>query len=117
MSRYYGMEVSIDGHAPDRIDAVKAAAGQIWPFEHWSDGSSGIVSYAEERLCGGESEEEFSLRLAEAIWQANAVFCHVSVKATYLEELPYELHCPDEDDYRRFVRRRRKRGRQHRERR
>ena len=71
MSRYYGMEVSVNGLAPDRVDAVKAAAGQIWPFEHWSDGEGGIVSYAEDRLCGGETEDEFSLRLAEAIWQAN----------------------------------------------
>ncbi|MEI7902483.1 MAG: hypothetical protein WCK89_19715, partial [bacterium] len=111
LSRYYGMEVSINGHAPDRAKAIKAAATEVWPFDDWNETDGGIVSSAEDHLYGGETEEEFSLRLAEAIWRANGAYCQVRVKATYLEEIPSELHCPDEDDYHRLAGRRRTRGR------
>ena len=112
MSRYYGMEVSIAGHSPHRTKAIKTAAGAAWPFENWSEGDAGLVAYAEDRLCGGETEEAFAVRLAESIWRANGAFCEVQVRATYLEDLPSELYCPDDEDYQRFAKRRRKRGRQ-----
>ena len=111
MSRYYGMEVEIIGHIPARTRAIQVAAGAEWPFENWRADDSGLVAYAEDHLYGGETEEEFSLRLAAAIWRANGAYCQVHVRATYLEEIPSELYCPDEDDYHRLVGRRRTRGR------
>ena len=38
-----------------------------------------------------------------AIWRANGGFCEVVVNATYLEELPYEIHALDEADYARLI--------------
>jgi len=58
---------------------------------------------AEHSLAGGESEEEFTERLAVAIWRANGGFCEVVVSATFLENLPYEIHMLDEDDYERLM--------------
>ena len=56
-------------------------------------------------MCRGEDEEEFIHHLTEAIWEANGVFCQVSVEATYLEAAPpvaeYSL---DRDDYDRWRR-------------
>lgn len=54
-------------------------------------------------LCGGESEEEFADRLAIAIWKANGSYCEIEVQALYLEDLPYEQHIREEDDYKRLM--------------
>lgn len=107
MSRFYGMHVSIDNVHPHRVSQVIEAAGQEWEFNDWSRWESNnqfhLESYGESYLCGGESEEEFTDRLAAAVWKANGQFCEVRVDATYLEELPYETHERDVDDYQRWM--------------
>ena len=101
MSRYYNMAVTITGAARDRIDAVKQAAETEWTFDDWFLDDDGVLTAsADDRLCGGETDDEFAQRLANAIWAANGGYCRVEVNATYLEELPCETHCLDEDDYR-----------------
>ena len=100
MSRYYSMFVRITGPAPERIDAVKSAAEAEWSFEDWVLGGEDVLTAAADgSLCGGETEEEFAQRLAKAVWAANGAFCEVEVHATYLEDLPCETHCFDQDDY------------------
>lgn len=103
MSRKYEMSVEIAGCPPHRIDAIKAAAGQEWPFDDWYEDEGMLTASAEGSLCGGESEEEFTERLSLAIWKANGEFCEVTVNAYYLEELPYEVHCLDQEDYERLL--------------
>jgi len=108
MSRYYEMDLHFHRANPDRVDAIKQAAAEEWPFEDWyalgqpgtptSFGSSG-----RDNLCGGESEDEFAERLARAIWKANGSYCEVEVRATYLEDLPYETYSFDEDEYEELV--------------
>ncbi len=86
------------------FDAVKQAAETEGTFDDWFlDDDSVLTASADDRLCGGETEEEFAQRLAKAIWAANGDYCRVEVNATYLDQLPYETHCLDEDDYRRLV--------------
>ena len=105
MSRYYDMGVEISGHDPEKEDQIKKAAENEWPFDR-------LVVFGRRRfasirtrtgLCGGESEEQFTERLSVAIWRANGGFCEVVVNATYLEELPYETHTLDQDDYDRLI--------------
>ncbi len=103
MSRYYTMAVTITGAARDRVDAVKQAAEAEWTFGEWFLDGGVLTASADDRLCGGETEEQFAERLAKEIWTANGDYCRVEVHATYLEDLPCETHCPDEDDYRRLM--------------
>ncbi len=103
MSRYYTMAVTITGAARDRVDAVKQAAEAEWTFDDWLLDDGVLTSPADGSLCGGETEEEFTERLAKAIWTANDGYCRVEVRATYLDQMPFETHCLDEDDYRRLV--------------
>jgi hypothetical protein len=103
MSRYYGMSVTISSHNRERTEAIREAAAIEWPFEEWTNTDDQIYAYAEDNLCGGETEEQFAERLTVAIWRANGAYCEVSVDATYLESLPYETHSLDEDDYARLV--------------
>ena len=58
-----------------------------------------VIATAEGNLCGGENEHEFADRLARAIWKANGGYCYVAVRATNLENMPYETYSYDEDDY------------------
>lgn len=104
MSRNYSMTVTITGAARERVDAVKLAAAAEWPFDDgFLDDDGVLTASADDRLGGGETEEEFAERLAKAIWTANGDYCQVEIHATYLEDLPCETHYLDEDDYRRLV--------------
>jgi hypothetical protein len=103
MSRAYGMLVDIRGQEPSRVGEIKQAAEEEWPFGDWSDFEGELTAYAEDQLCGGETEEDFTRRLTVAIWKANGDYCKVSVDATYMESLPYETHCLNEDDYQRLM--------------
>ena len=35
MSRFYAMHLRVYKANPDRVDAIKQAAGEEWPFEDW----------------------------------------------------------------------------------
>ena len=99
MSRYYGMHVEIKGADSGRLQSVKKAASSEWPFADWEYGDPILWSYAEGNLAGGETEHEFTDRLAGAIWKANRAYCEVVLDATYLEELPHETHVRTEENY------------------
>jgi hypothetical protein len=104
MSRFYEMGVEISGYDAEKESQIKQAAGNQWPFEDWwSSGEGDLRASAQDSLCGGESEEQFTERLSVAIWRANGGFCEVVVNATYLDELPYEIHSLDQADYDRLI--------------
>jgi len=105
MSRCYNMGVKIENLRPERIEAVKKTASEQWPFEDWFQHDGELSAWGESTLCGGESEEEFSDRLAEAIWKAHGRYCQVTVEATYLEDLPCEEHVRNERHHRKWKRR------------
>ena len=104
MSRSYDMTVRVRGMKQDRIKDVQAAAASMWPFDEWypldySDIPTNQASDGQGSLCGGETEEAFTERLAKAVWKANGDYCEVEVQALYLDELPYETYICDEDRY------------------
>ena len=108
MSRFYEMSVEVSGHDPAKVAEIQAAAEQEWPFDDWwfageRRREQRCTHPGRDNLCGGETEEEFTERLSLAIWRANGGYCHVSVDATYLENLPYETHELDEADYARLI--------------
>ena len=104
MSRHYEMTVEISGHDPEKVSEIQAAAEEEWPFEDWwSSDERRHASVRAGLICGGETEEQFTERLSVAIWRANGGFCEVVVNATYLEELPYEIHTLDQADYERLI--------------
>jgi len=109
MSRYYEMYVKVTGHNLDKEDAIVEACTAEWDFDRDTFTQAvangelpELIANGKDNLCGGESEEEFTDRLARAIWQANDGFCLVDVDATFLEQIPYESHRRDEDDYDRW---------------
>jgi hypothetical protein len=103
MSRYYNMAVRIGGFDQQRTDRIKDAVCDEWEFDNWNFHAGNLTASADGKLCGGETEEAFAERLAKAVWAANGGYCEVEVNATYLEELPCETHCLDEDDYARLL--------------
>jgi hypothetical protein len=103
MSRYFSMFVRISGANPDRTEAVQNAAAGEWSFDAWHESSGILTSGGDGQLGGGESDDEFSQRLAKAIWAANGGFCEVELHSTYLDDLPYESFNFDQNDYARLT--------------
>ena len=103
MSRYFSMFVRISGANPNRTEAVQQAAEGEWPFDDWYESDSVLTSGGDGQLGGGESDDEFSQRLAKAIWAANVGFCEVEVSSTYLDDLPCETFGFDQSDYDRLA--------------
>ena len=100
MSRTYEMDVVIQEINPKRVNAVKRALNREWEFSGWWVRKSEISTSGVSTLSGGEGEDEFVNRLAQAVWKANRGYCHVEVNAYYLEDLPFETHVRGEADYR-----------------
>ena len=109
MSCQYSMAVTItefdDVTTPDIVEAVR----REWAFDdpdlYRNDrGRPEKLSFSGDGwLAGGETEEEFALRLSKAVWAANGDYCVVEVNAACLEDLPYNHHCFDEDEYEQIV--------------
>jgi hypothetical protein len=103
MSRYYGMSVRVSGHVKEKAEAIAAALAEEWPslwenLENQLDADE-LSAYGEDRLCGGEMEDEFAARVAKAAWTANGEYCAVNVNCTCLEDLPFESYDFDEERY------------------
>jgi len=103
MSSYYGMDVTVSDYDKLKAKEIVAALAEEWPSLQ-----EGLVdcldydelsAYGEGRLGGGESEDEFSARVAKAVWTANGKYCRVEVRCTYLEDLPYERYTFDKKNY------------------
>ena len=103
MSRSYNMFVSIRDYNRERLDAIKDAGYEEWNLQNWEEGGGLLTADENGSLAGGETEEEFADRLVKAIWQATGGFCPIEVRATYLEELPHEDYCFDEESYLRLT--------------
>lgn len=109
MSRYYEMSVEIFNYNHEKQTEIEEAAEDEWEFdEEWycrfpEDGSPLMSNSGRSYLTGGESEEEFTQRLTEAVWKANEAFCRVVIIATCLEEIPCETHELDKNAYQAFL--------------
>jgi hypothetical protein len=111
MSRSYEMGVTITGFNKSKLQKIKKACLAEWDFEE--DELSVQVDEKKKRtltgkgvgfLCGGEVEEEFSDRLAKAIWKANGRYCGVEVQAVFLDATPpSDDHVRGKDDYKRLI--------------
>ena len=104
MSRSYEMAIEISGIKKERRKNIQKAVQREWNIEVFDFGNRDAFASGEGNLSGGESEEGFAERVARTIWQANGAYCQVAVKATYLEELPFETYSFDQKTYQRFRR-------------
>ena len=104
MSRSYAMHIEITGSDPAKQSQIEEVLREHWSIDYFAadNASPLLVAEGESSLCGGESEEEFADRIAGAVWKVNGSYCEVMVTATYLDELPYEVHTRDESDYTRL---------------
>ena len=107
MSRCYCMDIEIkkvETLKSGTITSIINELENIWfseglEIDETEEGKKTIWGGAEGRLCGGEGEEEFSKRVADAVWSIAKKYLPISIKATYLEELPFEEYVFNEKDY------------------
>ena len=109
MSRSYNMFIRVYNFNQDNKDQIQEAAEEEWGglgddwYCHKDEDGVEMSSGADGSLGGGESEDEFSERMAKAIWEANGGFCQVEVGATYLEDLPCDTYNFGEGEYDRLT--------------
>ena len=103
MSRMYSMQIMVDNYNKEKEEDIQETVRESWNIDDsWKEGENQITWFGEDNLSGGESEDEFSERVAKDIWEANDGFCEVNINATYLEDLPYESYGFDKDDYKKW---------------
>ena len=116
MSRNFEMTIDVsyavlDGEDEEDVKtAVFEALCSQWPFteisayddieaaEAHSPGKQ-ITCCADGVLSGGESDDEFSDRVSEAVWKALGRAADVCVRSVFLDKLPYEEFIRGEEEY------------------
>jgi len=118
MSQQYRMDVFLKNVEERKVDAVIAAAEALWPFEGmWcrfhpdgqAEGHVNIDNAGTSSLHSGEQPEEFSDRLAKAVWGAHGGFCEVEVYSAYDDfggKEEQEPHILNIEDFLRLTRQR-----------
>ncbi|OGW81648.1 MAG: hypothetical protein A3G33_08315 [Omnitrophica bacterium RIFCSPLOWO2_12_FULL_44_17] len=103
MGRLYDMVIEVSGFKTERRQKIHKAVKKEWKIDSCDFRAQDAFFSGQNNLCGGESEEEFAERVANAVWKANGVYCGVEVKATYMEELPYETYSFGKEKHREFM--------------
>ena len=108
MSRFYEMSVEVPGMTPRRWPKSRRRRRRNGRLTTGGSpatrrGEADDARFRAELTLRRRERREFTERLSLAIWRANGSYCHVSVDATYLENLPYETHALDEADYARLI--------------
>jgi len=103
MSRWYAMNFRVETAdlTEKEIDKVKDEIGELWGIDT-SDMNifdNTLEAQGENSLCEGESEDEFAYRAVHKIWKTLGRYIPIEVRATCLENIPYESYEFDEDDY------------------
>ena len=105
MSRSYEMTVVITGFNSDKVESVVGACKDEWDFD--ADDVDDSLAFDVEtvqmtgvsQLCGGETFDEFAVRLRDAVFKANGAGCSVEVRGVNLDDQPYESSVFTKDDY------------------
>ncbi len=100
------MSVTIKEHDITKVDEIIAALQEWWDYEPYSTGDDLYLS-GDGFLTGGLMEEEYAQQVAEKVWDINGSWCYVEVAATYLENLPYEIYCFEDEEYQEYLQKKR----------
>jgi hypothetical protein len=94
------MHLTVTGFEKPKSKAIIRAAKKEWPFDNINElgDEPHIECCGDGYLGGGETEDEFAKRMAQAVFKANGKPCKVHVEATYLDDPPHEDYDFDEDN-------------------
>ncbi len=90
------MDVEVLGHDEEKVQDIVRACNGEWCFEM---DEAFMTGSGEDCLHGGESPEEFALRVSKAVWAANGGFCEVYIRCYDLENIPCESYEYDEETF------------------
>jgi len=100
MSRSYQASLKVTGYNPERSAAIRNAVEEdcghdddLDPDEREYDGVNELNYYGFHiTLCGGETEDEFTRRVARGIWKANNGPCTVETTIVDIENAPSDFN-------------------------
>ncbi len=98
MSRLYNMNILVTGIPPKQYDHVAEIIAEEWNCDDQQVEGKTLIVSAQSSLAGGETEEEFAARVAQAIWEEHG-FCTVEVQAMCLDQLPVEYHYQEKEEF------------------
>jgi hypothetical protein len=96
------MYVEISEMDPSKCNEVCQALCSEWDFSenyYINPEKNYILASGTGCLSDGLEESEFAEQLKDAVFAANGAGCEILVKATYLDDLPYETYHFCKDDY------------------
>ncbi|KKM74723.1 hypothetical protein LCGC14_1397510 [marine sediment metagenome] len=104
MSRLYRMTIAVCITDEARQDNIIDAICDEWgiDYSYYDEETMRFLAIKEGHL-SSESEPEFVDRISQAIWKANGSYCKIDVCVTCLDDLPYEEHSRNIDDYNQFI--------------
>ena len=108
MSRYYQMNVEVQGFNKDKENDITAILKVNWNYDSCSsyiDEELGPVlsMTGDGYLTAGCTEEQYAEDTAKDVWEENGGYCFVVITATYLEDLPFEEYTFDDKAYEELV--------------
>ena len=113
MSQYYQMDLTVRGlKNKTEVTAVAKAIDDLWNWEEdgmsspdpsKDDGTLEFFITGRGNIYGGQEPEELHETIAAAVWEAIKHFAEVNLRATYLEQIPYDEYDTDEDVYYRWL--------------
>jgi len=111
MSRKYelALDVYVPGYDSELERKTFEACQSLFPFEDFEvwdsfreDGRRMVMVACGELATDDFPSSVFARKLAEAVWKATGRFLRVELRATDLEDLPYDTTVMDEDDFRQW---------------
>ena len=106
MSRAYEADVTIAKIKREDIPRASEVIASEWVAPHEepyinerSDRRAVSFFNLRSSLCGGESEDEFAIRLTHALWKELGYFVGVEICMTCLEYIPCESYTYDKGEF------------------
>jgi len=97
MSQYYEMQLRVAGLQEPEPHKIQMALEDEWDWGDFysrpdTDGSMYLHTSGQDRLCGGESADQFARRCYKAVLKAIGRPVKIEITSIYLDDLPYETH-------------------------
>jgi hypothetical protein len=113
MSQYYQMDLIIRGLKTKKEGTILAKAldnawsweedGEVYPNSSKDDGSFEFYIMGRGNLSGGKDPDILLNEFTEIVWESLKRYADVVLRATYLEQIPYDEYDTDEDAYYRWL--------------
>lgn len=105
MSQLYHIHIKVKDIRGDEWMQLQNVIGEEWCNEDpYMDSVEHVFSTGgESTLCGGESPDEFLVRLSAAVWEHLGRFVEIEIGVIYVEQAPTDSFTAEKEDYEKWL--------------